>query len=81
MMNLFNFVSIGLLLAECHAFPTIEHLGRLAGDQLDARTQDELRIRAVESENIVEARASFDAAAQLIDGKYFQLIHVASLTT
>jgi len=68
-MRLINAVSVGLFIAECHAFPTLEHLGRLAGDQVDTRTQEELHKRAATSANSnKEARASFSAAEQLIDG-------------
>ena len=73
-MNLLTFVSLALFAAECQSFPTVEHLSRLAGDQLDVVTQEELRVRATgATQQDVEARSLFNAADQLIDGDRFRV--------
>jgi len=62
---------IALLASSVHAYPTLEHLERLAGEQLDPKIQEELRSRIVEADSPIEARAAFDPAANRIDGKKF----------
>ena len=60
---------VALLVSAVQAYPTLEHLERLAGEQLDSTVQEELRSRVVETDSPIEVRAPFDPIANKIDGK------------
>lgn len=71
---LFSITTLLTLLAvQCHAYPTLEHLERLAGEQLDVKVQKELRSRVVKGDHSVEARAAFDADANRVNGTSLRL--------
>ncbi|RDW57105.1 hypothetical protein BP6252_13851 [Coleophoma cylindrospora] len=65
-MQVLSLAALVLFAAQGHAFPSLEHLARLAESQLDAGTQEELRARSAALEQPVQRDAITNFSAQPI---------------